>query len=201
MGDRTNGTQQEMMTVNHVLEGALGRIWSEDDSLRLSRRLDEEIDMVGDFFHFDIEMSDDEYCEVWRRAIYQDLQYLRNNGELGPEWTEDNIYSLVHQVLVLELSRQRIHIDFETIQTTTLSGGSLLEERISKYLKTRSSCDDARDHELICLVCQDQLYQENGTTIATLENCGHEYHVDCIKQWLRRKNLCPLCRAKALPDY
>jgi hypothetical protein len=24
--------------------------------------------------------------------------------------------------------------------------------------------------------------------------CGHNYHVHCIKQWLSRKNSCPVCK-------
>ncbi|KAI3454729.1 hypothetical protein Pfo_011392 [Paulownia fortunei] len=72
---------------------------------------------------------------------------------------------------------------------------------MAKYLMTRG-CDEgiraiARDEEpAVCIVCQDQLYLEHGM-IAAL-GCGHEYHVDCIKQWLKEKNFCPLCKAKAL---
>jgi E3 ubiquitin-protein ligase RNF38/44 len=33
--------------------------------------------------------------------------------------------------------------------------------------------------------------------IGTLE-CGHKYHVNCIKQWLMMKNLCPICKTTAL---
>lgn len=29
-------------------------------------------------------------------------------------------------------------------------------------------------------------------------NCRHEFHVDCIKKWLMRKNKCPNCRSKGL---
>ena len=27
--------------------------------------------------------------------------------------------------------------------------------------------------------------------------CGHFYHIDCIKQWLARKNICPICKTVA----
>lgn len=26
-------------------------------------------------------------------------------------------------------------------------------------------------------------------------DCGHSYHICCIKQWLLRKNACPVCKA------
>lgn len=33
-------------------------------------------------------------------------------------------------------------------------------------------------------------------------NCGHEYHIDCIKKWLLVKNICPICKSSAfaLPE-
>ncbi|MDV3181289.1 MAG: RING finger domain-containing protein, partial [Candidatus Phytoplasma australasiaticum] len=30
--------------------------------------------------------------------------------------------------------------------------------------------------------------------------CGHEFHEGCIKQWLLRKNDCPICRASVCPS-
>ena len=29
--------------------------------------------------------------------------------------------------------------------------------------------------------------------------CDHRYHVDCIHQWLRQKNWCPICKASVSP--
>lgn len=36
-----------------------------------------------------------------------------------------------------------------------------------------------------------------GETIGTL-NCGHDFHSNCIKQWLLKKNVCPICKTVAL---
>lgn len=30
--------------------------------------------------------------------------------------------------------------------------------------------------------------------------CGHYHHLDCIKQWLLRKNECPICKTVAKPN-
>ena len=37
----------------------------------------------------------------------------------------------------------------------------------------------------------------DGEDIGTLD-CGHEFHSDCIKQWLAHKNICPICKMTAL---
>ncbi|KAK9085441.1 hypothetical protein Sjap_025852 [Stephania japonica] len=76
----------------------------------------------------------------------------------------------------------------------------LSEENISRSLKTRvhsSSCreDINCDMRETCIICQ--LDYENEENVGILE-CGHEYHADCIKQWLTLKNVCPICKMPAL---
>ncbi|XP_059285971.1 probable E3 ubiquitin-protein ligase ZFP1 [Lycium ferocissimum] len=48
----------------------------------------------------------------------------------------------------------------------------------------------------ISAICQAEF--EHEEIIGTLR-CGHEYHTDCIKQWLLRKKDCPMCRASVFP--
>ncbi|KAK9092788.1 hypothetical protein Syun_027699 [Stephania yunnanensis] len=76
----------------------------------------------------------------------------------------------------------------------------LSEENISRSLKTRvhsSSCreDINCDMRETCIICQ--LDYEKEENVGILE-CGHEYHADCIKQWLTLKNVCPICKMPAL---
>lgn len=39
--------------------------------------------------------------------------------------------------------------------------------------------------------------------VASLYYCCHVYHEECIKEWLLKSNLCPMCRALAIipEDY
>ncbi|RZC65271.1 hypothetical protein C5167_008963 [Papaver somniferum] len=39
---------------------------------------------------------------------------------------------------------------------------------------------------------------ENQEIVGILD-CGHEYHRDCISQWLLEKNVCAICKRRALP--
>ncbi|KAI3954907.1 hypothetical protein MKW92_029071 [Papaver armeniacum] len=75
----------------------------------------------------------------------------------------------------------------------------LPKEFISSHLRTRvhtTTGDSTGEEETeICTVCQDGY--ENKDKIATLD-CKHEYHEDCITQWLLQKNVCPVCKRQAL---
>ncbi|XP_004249817.1 probable E3 ubiquitin-protein ligase ZFP1 [Solanum lycopersicum] len=78
------------------------------------------------------------------------------------------------------------------------------DDDVLKHLKTRTHhvvAKDEIDTELaevesnICSICLS--VYENEENIGALQ-CGHEYHTDCIKPWLLKKNDCPLCRGSVL---
>ncbi|KAL0415653.1 UNVERIFIED_CONTAM: E3 ubiquitin-protein ligase MBR2 [Sesamum latifolium] len=85
--------------------------------------------------------------------------------------------------------------------------GILSEAAVSDYLEMRSRPSRAGvgdDGEgAICAVCHDELHCHgdggDGTTMIVKLVCGHEYHIPCIKQWLLRKNVCPICRTVTVP--
>ena len=58
--------------------------------------------------------------------------------------------------------------------------------------------DGIGDLDNVCLICMGQL--EEGEKIGDL-SCGHSYHVDCLKEWLKRKNVCPLCNAQVADPH
>ncbi|KAL2651651.1 hypothetical protein R1flu_019779 [Riccia fluitans] len=66
----------------------------------------------------------------------------------------------------------------------------------SKY-STRSvavsSC--SQESDIKCSICQEEYV--DGDELGKID-CGHGYHVACIKQWLVQKNQCPICKAAAL---
>ncbi|KAH0909979.1 hypothetical protein HID58_033300 [Brassica napus] len=71
------------------------------------------------------------------------------------------------------------------------------EETISNRLKQRkfkSSTKSPQDAEPCC-ICQEE-YSE-GEDMGALE-CGHDFHSQCIKEWLKQKNLCPICKTTGL---
>ncbi|KAI3959790.1 hypothetical protein MKW98_029827 [Papaver atlanticum] len=72
------------------------------------------------------------------------------------------------------------------------------KEIISRELKTRvhtTSANSMEKNTEICTICLDGY--GNKDKIATLD-CKHEYHEDCITQWLVRNNVCPICKRQGL---
>lgn len=81
-------------------------------------------------------------------------------------------------------------------------GSRLSDDFVVQHLKTRlftlSKSSDASpsDQELnSCVICQTNY--DDGEQIGVLD-CGHEYHVECVKKWLVVKNTCPVCKSTAL---
>ncbi|KAJ4972508.1 hypothetical protein NE237_005682 [Protea cynaroides] len=65
--------------------------------------------------------------------------------------------------------------------------------RKSKHL-TMDDLQSPTKFEWKCSICQEEY--EADDEVGKLD-CGHSYHICCIKQWLLRKNACPVCKAVA----
>ncbi|KAL6980381.1 RING-type E3 ubiquitin transferase [Sarracenia purpurea var. burkii] len=74
----------------------------------------------------------------------------------------------------------------------------LSQDMISKCLMETKNSSDQNNEEGTCCICLEEY--SNGEEFGTLKNCGHNYHVGCIKKWLLMKNACPICKAPALKE-
>ncbi|WMV51217.1 hypothetical protein MTR67_044602 [Solanum verrucosum] len=74
----------------------------------------------------------------------------------------------------------------------------LSEETISVNMKQRkhgSVRGRSSSNLEPCCICQEEY---TAGDIMGMLNCGHEFHTNCIKQWLVLKNTCPICKMTAL---
>lgn len=75
----------------------------------------------------------------------------------------------------------------------------LPEDVFSKCLvETRCHSSDKAQEETSCAICLEEY--KSMDKVGMIRNCGHVYHVDCIKKWLSMKNMCPICKAPAVAD-
>ncbi|XP_055807139.1 E3 ubiquitin-protein ligase MBR2-like [Solanum dulcamara] len=65
-----------------------------------------------------------------------------------------------------------------------------MKQRKHGYVRGRSSSNLEP-----CCICQEEY---TAGDIMGMLDCGHEFHTNCIKQWLVLKNTCPICKMTAL---
>ncbi|KAE8682528.1 RING/U-box superfamily protein, putative isoform 2 [Hibiscus syriacus] len=81
---------------------------------------------------------------------------------------------------------------------------ALPEEALSKCLKKGTYeaaswedvvvCFEGEKDDIKCSICQEEYVI--GDEVGRL-HCEHRHHIECILQWLRMKNWCPICKASA----
>ncbi|RZC53832.1 hypothetical protein C5167_012687 [Papaver somniferum] len=73
---------------------------------------------------------------------------------------------------------------------------SELEKRIGSHKlgsSEKTMLDELKARTLIeCSMPKDDEYESQEKV--TILMCGHEYHTDCMRQWLMEKNFCPICK-------
>jgi hypothetical protein len=72
--------------------------------------------------------------------------------------------------------------------------------RLSFSMSVAPSLFDDDDEAINCAICFAPLL--DGERVGEL-SCDHLYHAECLKFWLQRRNVCPLCQATnvATPRY
>jgi Ring finger domain len=65
--------------------------------------------------------------------------------------------------------------------------------RTKAYTTSKTGTSGQPDEEQTCSICLGNL--QDGMRIGSL-SCHHEFHADCLKSWLKRKNHCPLCNER-----
>lgn len=78
----------------------------------------------------------------------------------------------------------------------------LLKEKFTyKFKKTGNSVkiDEEKEGTVVncdpCSICYSQF--KNEDLVVGLPSCLHKYHYQCVKVWLEKKPICPICRSNA----
>jgi E3 ubiquitin-protein ligase DOA10 len=68
----------------------------------------------------------------------------------------------------------------------------LLEMIDSKIIATTENLEDK-----ICSICMKD-YDVNDKVLTT--PCSHNYHQNCVLDWFRKSNKCPICKFKIVKE-
>lgn len=102
------------------------------------------------------------------RDMRLDVDNMSYEELLALEERIGNVNTGLSEEIILKSMKQRKHIAFMAINTQNLEP---------------------------CCICQEEY--DTGDNIGSLD-CGHDFHTDCIKQWLSQKNICPICKMTGL---
>ncbi|KAI5191278.1 E3 ubiquitin-protein ligase synoviolin [Nematocida sp. AWRm77] len=96
------------------------------------------------------------------------------------------VWTTVHFRMPINLLRESMYI---IKHLTTRTRAVMMYRDILKELE---ACPDisgsALEENLTCLICHEEM-----ETAKKLE-CSHMFHLDCLKEWLHRQQICPVCR-------
>jgi hypothetical protein len=60
-----------------------------------------------------------------------------------------------------------------------------------------SGREEADDDDAMCVICHEELASQKTSRL----DCGHIYHMECVRKWFKEQSTCPTCRNHALlPD-
>ncbi|KAK1439935.1 hypothetical protein QVD17_05760 [Tagetes erecta] len=102
------------------------------------------------------------------RDMRLDVDNMSYEELLALEERIGNVNTGLSEEVILKSMKQRKHIAFMAISAQSLEP---------------------------CCICQEEY--DTGDNIGSLD-CGHDFHTDCIKQWLAQKNICPICKMTGL---
>jgi len=69
---------------------------------------------------------------------------------------------------------------------------------VKNFISSQSrNFDEAKDADATCSICLVD-FKDNPTQKIAQLNCSgkHIFHADCLKSWVEKNDICPLCREK-----
>ncbi|KAG9142449.1 hypothetical protein Leryth_018235 [Lithospermum erythrorhizon] len=73
----------------------------------------------------------------------------------------------------------------------------LTKRTIRRNLKTKifKKGNKSEENDETCAICLKDFEEDENIGILS---CQHQFHRDCLTNWLINKNSCPMCRATAI---
>jgi len=93
-------------------------------------------------------------------------------------------------VTSLGLGEVQLGLSEEEIQS--IAKRKLVRHEELNMIVTLSDTDSSDDSLIVCPVCIEGI--RINEWYKQLPNCAHYFHADCIDEWLRMRNSCPVCR-------
>lgn len=131
--------------------------------------------------------------EELEKTFQEEEQHLQDlEKEQGEEDLKQQLVQALqeHRALMEELNRSKK--DFEAIiqaKNRELEQTKEEKEKVqAQKEEVLSQMNDVLENELQCIICSEYFIE------AVTLNCAHSFCSYCIKEWMKRKIECPICR-------
>ncbi|XP_047331305.1 uncharacterized protein LOC124934852 [Impatiens glandulifera] len=146
--------------------------------------------IVVDDYHMHMDMAIRESLGL----VQGTNRYLRTTSHLHVPRVRNHNSQLPQTLDIDHMSYEellQLREQFPCVETGLSEENLNLRIQTHPFLESQlSSSSNGTNH--FCVICQEKY--EEYEKIGSLD-CGHEYHVDCIKSWLKINNICPICKS------
>jgi hypothetical protein len=126
--------------------------------------------------------------------IHREAEIDRRNQQLASVINNPEVLQQYDEMQREQLETVRPWLSGIDIQGPLRASTPSLLLRTLIYRKIGIGEEDTEEES--CAICVTGF--ADGDRIGNLEVCDHKFHVNCLKQWLRRKNTCPLCQKEGI---
>ena len=108
-----------------------------------------------------------------------------------------DIFNEAYHIIKLSV---KIHQNYENVKYLNNLLDYKQENEIESIFKRNKELTDeekeriVKDNIQVCNICLDKI--DNGKYL----NCGHVFHLKCIKEWVNTNAICPICKAQIITE-
>lgn len=138
---------------------------------------------MGDipYKHIDANYIDDTYMLHNESSVY---------GEPNPILPIGAIFILICSSLCCSYQSGRYFISDLMNRRSDIQESIITSDTINEYLDNNTTNCNSNDNT-DCCICLDKLEENNKSIVL---ECNHNFHKECILNWLKKELNCPLCR-------
>ncbi|ESQ38478.1 hypothetical protein EUTSA_v10028356mg [Eutrema salsugineum] len=136
-----------------------------------------------------LHIGETQLCQILGQAIALDCALLHGRGRF---------LLSVH----VKLTRQVRFMLPPSVTVTSRTASDYVIGRLADEQRVKTIDLEGKEEEepRSCSICMDDLSESSHEYVIEMPKCLHMFHQDCICEWLKLQNSCPLCRQVPYDD-
>ena len=87
-------------------------------------------------------------------------------------------------------------------QQTLKARKQIVEESLTQriYKRDVESLERSCQDNDFCSICLNDYMDDDILCASKFSSCGHEFHLNCLQEWLAKHDECPICRQNMIEE-